>query len=118
MRIEIRERAFELASNIEAKWKQRSTCNWLANGDRNSRFFHALASSRLRRNLVLQIQKGERIIREPKGIRDSFTEAMTDILGTSSQVLPFDATALYGSNPTLDHLGIQFNLEEIELAVK
>lgn len=118
LRIQIRERAFELASNIEAKWKQRSTCNWLANGDRNSKFFHALASSRLRRNLVLQIQQGGQTITQPTEIRDAFTGAMRDILGTSSQVLSFDATALYDTNPTLDHLGVQFNLEEIELAVK
>lgn len=55
MRISIRERAFHLANNIELKWKQRSRCRWIAEGDRNTRFFHSFASSRLRRNLVLEI---------------------------------------------------------------
>lgn len=117
-RLKIKERAFHLANNIELKWKQRSRCNWLSNEDRNSKFFHAFASSRLRRNLVVQIQEGDQTTTDPVGIKEIFANSMQDVLGTSSQVLPFNAAAIYEPNPILHNLQDNFTMEEIENAVK
>ena len=36
----------------EDLWKQRAKCHWLEGGDSNSRFFHAMASSRNRTNRI------------------------------------------------------------------
>lgn len=117
LRLKIREKAYELALNIELKWKQRSRCLWLAQGDRNTRYFHAMASSRLQRNLVLSIHHNGQIISDPIRIRDLFCAAMEGVLGTSTQVLQFDATALYNSNSNLDQLQQPFSLQEIQQAV-
>lgn len=108
LRLRIKERAFELANNIESKWKHRSRCNWLANGDKNTKFFHAFASSRKRRNLITEIQVDGRVISEPSQILDAFTSDMKNLLGTIQSVLPFRAEALYPSNPSLDQLGSPF----------
>lgn len=117
-RLKIKERAYELATNIESKWKHRSRCNWLANGDTNSRFFHAHASSRLRRNLVTGIMVEGQLTTDPTQILGAFTSTMKNLLGTKQPILPFQPEALYPTNPNLEQLGTQFSLLEIELAVK
>lgn len=82
LRLQIKENAFELANNVELKWKQRSRCNWLANGDRNSKFFHAFASSRLSRNLVTELEVDGCLVTEPPQILHAFTASMQSLLGT------------------------------------
>ena len=46
----------ELVHKKEVLWKQRSKCMWLKAWDHNSRFFHAMATSRRRNNLVSKIR--------------------------------------------------------------
>lgn len=113
----MREQAFELANNIEEKWRQRSRCLWLTEGDRNTRFFHAMASSRHRRNLVLSIEDNGTIITDQLEIRQVFARSMQGVLGTTSQVTPFDATALYQSHMDLNSLQQPFTMIEIQAAV-
>ena len=36
-------------------WRQRSMINWFQNGDRNTSFFHAKASSRQRKNFMNEL---------------------------------------------------------------
>jgi hypothetical protein len=38
-------------------WKQRAHANWLANGDRNSAFFHAYASERKKTNRIKKLRR-------------------------------------------------------------
>ncbi|XP_050222814.1 uncharacterized protein LOC126672907 [Mercurialis annua] len=50
-------REFEnLLLKKEVYWKQRAKCNWLAEGDANTRFFHNVASTRQRRNKVRRLK--------------------------------------------------------------
>lgn len=117
LRQRIRERAFQLANNLEMRWKQRSRCNWIKNGDRNTKFFHAFASSRLRRNLVLQIEVGQQVITDGNLIKEAFLKSMEEILGKSESVLPFRVQSLYPTNPDLGDLQSPFCMEEVQAAV-
>lgn len=110
--------SYELAANIEARWKQRSRCLWLSQGDQNSRYFHAIASSRLRRNLVINLEHNGCAITDQQGILVQFVNAMQQILGSSDQVMLFDAAAFYNQNPELHQLQHPFTMHEIAMAVQ
>ena len=49
---ELKDEIHSLMEQEEAKWKQRSKEDWLRNGDRNTRYFHARANKKKRRNTV------------------------------------------------------------------
>ena len=49
-------------------WKQRSRLNWFKEGDRNTRFFHANASSRFQKNLIEGIYDDEGLWQEDEKI--------------------------------------------------
>lgn len=43
----------------ETKWKQRSRCRWLDEGDKNTRFFREMISSRRRANRISSLVAGD-----------------------------------------------------------
>ena len=117
-RIMVRERAYNLACIIESRWKHRSHCKWLKVGDKNTRYFHALASAKQRRNRVSFITYQGHTITEENCIRESFRSQMESLLGTTNSVLHFTPQSLYPENPDLSTLQEPFTLLEIEEAVK
>ncbi|KAK4563360.1 hypothetical protein RGQ29_005753 [Quercus rubra] len=52
----------------DTMWKQRSRLNWFKEGDRNTRFFHANASSRFQKNLIEGIYDDEGLWQEDEKI--------------------------------------------------
>lgn len=54
--VELKFEIHNLLEQKEAKWKQRAKEDWLCNGDRNTRYFHAYATQKKRRSVVEQIQ--------------------------------------------------------------
>lgn len=55
--LKIKERIMELNHREEIMWRQRSRIMWLAEGDRNTRFFHLRARRRKRRNKISKLKK-------------------------------------------------------------
>lgn len=47
-----------LEDQLSVYWKQRAHNSWLLKGDRNTKFFHAFASERKRRNFVKKTKSG------------------------------------------------------------
>lgn len=119
LRVRTRERAYMLANYLEKKWMQRSTCRWLKDGDRNTRFFHSLASSKLRRNMVLSVKLDDgTVVHQEDQINRAFFEQMKGLLGEEQPTMHFQPTRLYSADVDLNHLVRRFSEEEIRRAVK
>jgi hypothetical protein len=66
---EVRSKMSRLLAQEEDFWQQRLKIYWLRDGDTNSRFFHVMASSKRRRNDILEIQnKDGAMINTQQGI--------------------------------------------------
>jgi hypothetical protein len=55
--LKIVERLMELNHREEVMWRQRARIQWLAEGDRNYRFFHLRASKRKKRNRISKLRR-------------------------------------------------------------
>jgi len=75
----------------EIFWKQRSRADWLKEGDRNTKFFHAKASARKKKNRIsgLEDENGKWIEEDDKVeqlICDYFTHIFTTTNPSQSQL--------------------------------
>jgi hypothetical protein len=43
--------------DLEARWRQRSSANWLRLGDNNIKFFHTVANACHNKNMAVKIKK-------------------------------------------------------------
>lgn len=84
LRQKVRERAFELASNLELKWQQRVRKRWLVNGDRNTQYFHSIASAKHNSSRISAIRHEDVQLTDGSQIRDTFHNHMKGLLGTHS----------------------------------
>lgn len=117
LRCQIKERAYEIANNLEERWRQRSKLNWLKLGDRNTRFFHVSASARTRRNMILVLHQDGVTVTDPSQIQQAFLNHLRSSLGSTGQVKKVDLKALYPFEEDLSHLQLPFEVDEIETAV-
>jgi hypothetical protein len=62
--IKIADLIVELNRREEIMWKQRSRIQWLAAGDKNTRFFHLRASRRRKKNKINQLKKENGVVTE------------------------------------------------------
>lgn len=88
--LKIRAQAYELARIVEIRWMQRSRITWLKNGNKNTRYFHAYASARTRKNAVTSIQYEGRECFNKEEITDAFAAHTRKVLGSDVEVLNFD----------------------------
>ncbi|KAJ3689098.1 hypothetical protein LUZ61_018262 [Rhynchospora tenuis] len=118
LRILARERAYELANVLEMRWHQRSRSRWLRYGDRNTKYFHSLATARKRKNHVNKIIKQGSELTDSKKICEAFTEYYVSLLGTSIDTPSFHPDEFFPvTTPDLNALSTPFTDSEIQTAV-
>lgn len=97
LRSRLRAHIFALTAEKEEKWKQRSGCTWLKLGDKNTKYFHAMANVRKNINSMetLQLDNGQAILYAL--MSDYLRSHFKGILGTKIQHLrPFDLSGRVG----------------------
>ncbi|KAK3193017.1 hypothetical protein Dsin_024327 [Dipteronia sinensis] len=74
-----------LLSNDEIYWRQRSRSDWLAAGDKNSRYFHRKASARKRKNWIETLEdEGGRKFTDEKCIFETVCNYFESLFSSSS----------------------------------
>ncbi|XP_028106687.1 uncharacterized protein LOC114305751 [Camellia sinensis] len=68
-RREVTGEVWKLSRMLERIWHQKSRVNWILNGDRNTKFFHVMASSRRNRNSINSISIDGVDMKEPETVR-------------------------------------------------
>jgi len=70
----------KLEARRELYWCQRAQTHWLKNGDRNTKFYHAFASERRRRNRIKKlVRDGGGTVEDEQGIHNLITNFYKDL---------------------------------------
>jgi len=101
-------------------WKQRASIKWTTLGDGSTKFFHANATIRYRRNLISALEDSEGFtVKDHSAKAQLIWEAFKERLGASSfQGISFNLSSLVHPAQDLFSLVEHFLHEEINLVVK
>jgi len=103
----------------ERYWKQLSRCKLLKEGDKNTRFFHKLATIRRRQNMIVSIKKDDVILTEPTQVRKVIIQHFKQLYTSHEKVL-FDIAALGLNKLTVEErnqLENPVTMEEVKEAI-
>lgn len=101
---------------MEEFWKQKASCHWLKEGERNTSYFHTLVKKKRQKMHISSIEVDGQLINHPQQIRESaaksFEKLFTgdgvnfnpDDLANFSPVIPDDEALKLGAPPGLDEL--------------
>ena len=106
----------------EKMWRQRSRISWLAQGDRNTKYFHGRATQRQRRNHISRLSDGGGgWLETNEEIAGMMIEYYTTLFSTSHPSNLNEAIAEVPSVVTVEmnhNLIREFRAEEVEHAIK
>jgi hypothetical protein len=101
-------------------WKQRGNLKWVTLGDAGTKFFHAQATVKHRRNFIAQLQTENGTVLVEHGDKAALIwESFKERLGASSFAsVGFDLNSYFTSAPDLSSLISPFSTDEIDIIVK
>jgi hypothetical protein len=114
----LEDKLLELLHQQKIYWKQRGTIKWVKFGNESTKFFHANATIRHRRNLITTLvdSSGQEVHDHLKAA--ILEEAFKDRLGTSEPCsLDFEVFQLIQQHPNLSPLEEPFAHDKIDLVI-
>jgi exonuclease III len=110
----------ELLNIQKIYWKQRASIKWITEGDICSRFFHAYATVKRRRNTIASLTDENGIIHSEHDHKSNILwDAFKSRLGSSDFLgIDFDLTDLLTRNEGLQWLDSSFSKQEIDNIIK
>jgi hypothetical protein len=103
-----------------AFWKQQGKFRAVREGDENTRFFHAMASQRYRRNMIRGLEVGDTIVVAHRRKAEALHAFYSDLLGLARDTAwAFDIDRLYSNSRRVDgpRLVAPFTEVEVKAAV-
>ncbi|GFY85720.1 hypothetical protein Acr_04g0004580 [Actinidia rufa] len=79
---------WEKSKETEMLWKQKSRVKWIKEGDRNTRYFQAMANNRYRRNFLGSILVDGQLVGEPTQIKDEAVSYFSSIFDNKRWLKP------------------------------
>ncbi|OMO92976.1 reverse transcriptase [Corchorus capsularis] len=92
--VEKKAELWKLYRLVERSWQQKARMQWLRDGDKNSKFFHLVASNRARRNHIEKIEINGKTFVHPEEVKEgisSFFEKFYN-LQSAAKVIEFDCS--------------------------
>ncbi|XP_048493325.1 uncharacterized protein LOC125493843 [Beta vulgaris subsp. vulgaris] len=103
----------------ELYWAQNSRITWLREGDRNTKFFHAVATNKRRKNTIASIDVDGQSVNDPSQIKNEARKFFKKIFREEYECRPtlekLDFNRL--TKDQADSLILPFTKEEIDMAV-
>jgi len=117
----LKDELHNLLEQEELKWKQRAKENWLRNGDRNSKFFHACANQKHGRSRISVItDKDGRSCESKEEIESAFVSYFQELFTGGANLEVAACTEVLECKVTEDmnqKLLAEFTLDEISVAL-
>jgi hypothetical protein len=118
----LRKQLNSLFEKEEKMWRQRSRSLWLANGDRNTKYFHSKATQRRRRNHIHGLRDNLDILHDTSEGMASLLINYYSSLFTTSQPEQIDEVVAQVSSVVTEDMNKaltrEFTASEVELALK
>ncbi|GMJ02965.1 hypothetical protein HRI_003965700 [Hibiscus trionum] len=116
----LKSKLWDLYRKEGREWNQKSRLKWLLEGDKNTRFFHAVASMRSRSNNIQKLTVGNSTIEDPKAIANQFEVFYKKAYNSSNtvRVKKFERDFLKLNQVDARQIDEPFTQEEVWSAIK
>lgn len=119
-RRELRSLVWNYSRRFEWLWHQKSRLKWAQEGDKNTRFFHVVASRRQSKNVLDSVVVDGVRVGDPEQVKQAVFRHLKDLYsevwrGRPKLEGPF---ATIGRDGTLAELAAEFSEDEVRAAVK
>ncbi|XP_077228559.1 uncharacterized protein LOC143861529 [Tasmannia lanceolata] len=105
----------ELLMLKEISWHQRSRVKWLLEGDKNTAFFHAMASARRRRNRIESLEVEGEIVSDKERIIEEIIEFYRSLYSADGMLRPIPQDICFTSLSLEASAGLEIPFSEVEI---
>ncbi|OMO62830.1 reverse transcriptase [Corchorus capsularis] len=104
---------------VERSWQQKARMQWLKEGDKNTKFFHLVASNRARRNRIDSIEIDGLVIEKPEDVKEGISSFFEKFYNTKTavRVADIDCNFKRSSEERADWLERVMSAEEVYEAI-
>jgi len=114
------EKLISLLQQQKAYWKQRGAIKWVTLGDASTKFFHAQATIKYRRNLITQLvdSNGNILVNHADKANLIWLSFKDRLVTSNFTSVNYDLASFFSANPDSSMLVLPFSRDEIDSVIK